>query len=365
MTESSTAHEAAPLRVGVVGLGYAGTTHLTSFAAIPGVEVVALAGKEPERLASLGAIHGIPNLVEDWEDLVDLDLDIVSVATPNLLHGPISIAALNSGKHVFCEKPLAVSADEARDMVDAARRADRVLEVAFNHRRRADVEWARRYVEEGGIGRIYHARASWKRRSGIPGLTSWFTSPAMSGGGALIDLGPHIIDSLLHIMGEPRVVAVSAVAHGELGRAGYGAMDRNEQMSGGGEFQVEDLVSALLRLDDGSSVALEISWAGHTVDDEDINIELLGIDGGIRIFVPRYRADDTLRVFRDEAGVAVTLAPQVHTPDGQQHPLVIGEFVDVIRSGDWSGHRGEFALHRTEIIDACYRSAAEGREVVL
>jgi len=363
MTTTSSSH--GSLRVGVVGLGYAGTTHLESFAAIPGVEVVALAGKETDRLAALGAAHGIPHLFEDWRDLVEVDrLDVVSIASPNARHNDIAIAALERGRHVFCEKPMAITAAGAREMVRASHAGNRVLEVAFNHRRRADVQWARRYIEETGLGRVYHSRASWKRRSGIPGLASWFTSAAMAGGGALIDLGPHVLDSLLFLLGEPRVVAVSAVAHGELGRAGYGAMDRREQMAGTGAFEVEDLVSALLRLEDGSSVALEISWAGHTVDDEDISIELLGVEAGIRLFVPRYKGEDTLRVYREAGGAPVTIAPAVRVPGGE-HPLVIAEFVEVVRSGDWAGHHGDYALHRTEIVDACYRSAAEGREVTL
>ena len=354
------------LRVGVVGLGYAGTTHLTSFAGIPGVQVVALAGKETDRLALLGAEYNLPHLFEDWEELVALpDLDIVSIATPNALHHPIAVAALAAGKHVFCEKPLALDTAQAAEMVQAAKTHDRVLEVAFNHRRRADVQFARRYLETEGIGRIYHSRATWKRRSGIPGLRSWFTSKTMAGGGALIDLGPHVLDSLLFLLGEPRVVAVSAVTHGELGRAGYGAMNRQEQMaSDTGSFEVEDLASALFRLDDGSSVAFEITWAGHTVDDEDISIELLGVDGGVRLFVPRYASDDTLRMYRDVDGVAVTLTPEVHVPGGE-HPIVIAEFVEAVRGGDWDAHRGDFALHRTAVLDACYRSADEGREVRL
>ena len=361
--------DAAPadvLRVGVVGLGYAGTTHLTSFAAIPGVEVIALAGKEAPRLALLGAEHNIPHLFADWQQLVALpELDIVSIATPNALHHPIAVAALAAGKHVFCEKPLALHTTEAEEMVQAAKDNDRVLEVAFNHRRRADVQFARRYLDEVGIGRIYHSRASWKRRAGIPGLFSWFTNKTMAGGGALIDLGPHVLDSLLFLLGEPRVVAVSAVTHGELGRAGHGAMDRQEQMmSDSGAFEVEDLASALFRLDDGSSVAFEISWAGHTVDDEDISIELLGVDAGLRLFVPRYASDDTLRLYRDVAGAPVSIIPEVHVPGGE-HPLVIAEFVNAVRGGDWAAHRGDFALHRTAVLDACYRSAAEGREVRL
>ncbi|MCY7413102.1 MAG: Gfo/Idh/MocA family oxidoreductase, partial [Salinibacterium sp.] len=220
-----------PLRVGVVGLGM-GSVHVAAFVDVPDVEVVALAGKELQRRAELGAQYNITNLFEHWEDLVALEeLDVVSIAAPNLLHHPIAIAALAAGKHVFCEKPLALNTAQAREMVESAIAHDRVLEVAFNHRQRADVQFARSYIETEGIGRVYHSRASWKRRSGIPGLHSWFTSPAMAGGGALIDLGPHVLDSLLFLLGEPRVVSVSAVTHGELGRAGFGAMDRGEQMA--------------------------------------------------------------------------------------------------------------------------------------
>jgi len=343
-----------------------GSVHLEAYAAMPDVAVVAIAGKEQDRLNELGAQYSVPHLFADWSDLVSLPgLDAVSIATPNALHHPIAIAALANGKHVFCEKPIAISTEHAREMVEAARANDRVLEVAFNHRRRADVQYLRSYLDTIGIGRIYHTRASWKRRAGIPGLHSWFTSKSMAGGGALIDLGPHVLDIVLFLLGEPRVLAVSAVMHGELGRAGYGAMDRSEQMaSDTGAFEVEDLASALLRLDDGSSVACEISWAGHTVDDEDISIELLGVDGGVRLFVPRYASDDTLRIFRDEANEPVTVEPEVHVPDGQ-HQLVIREFVEAISAGNWEHHRGDFALHRTAVLDACYRSAAEGREIRL
>ncbi len=364
-TPDGTHPDVEPLRVGVVGLGYAGATHLQAYADTPGVQLVALAGKEPDRLSRLGDQFGIEHRFDDWHGMLGVDdLDVVSIATPNALHSPIAVAALRAGKHVFCEKPLAVTAAEAREMVRAAHENDRVLEVAFNHRRRADVQFAKQYLETEGIGRIYHARATWKRRAGIPGLTSWFTSKALAGGGALVDLGPHVLDSLLFLLGEPRVVAVSAVMHGELGRAGYGAMEKQEQMEGAGTFDVEDLASALFRLDDGSSVAFEITWASHAVDDEDLDIQLLGVEGGLRLFVPRYAPTDTLRIYRDVAGRQVTIAPDVRVPGGE-HPIVIREFVDILRSGDWSAHRGDFALHRTEILDACYRSAAEGREIRL
>ena len=365
LSSTGPALTSSPLRVGVVGLGYAGSTHAESYAAIPGVEVMALAGKEADRLELLGRTYGISRTFTDWEDLVAIDeLDVVSVATPNALHHPVTLAALRAGKHVLCEKPLAIDSVQAREMVRAAYEHDRVLEVVFNRRRRADVQWVKQYLDDVGIGRIYHVRASWKRRAGIPGLTSWFTSKSLAGGGALIDLGPHVLDSVLYLLNEPRVVAASAVAHGELGRAGYGAMDRLDQMAGAGAFEVEDLASALLRLDDGSSITLEISWAGHVVDDEDVSIELLGVEGGIRLFVPRNPSDAALTVFRDVDGRAESIDIGIEVAGGE-HPLVIREFVETVRSGEWDAHHGDFALHRTEVLDACYRSAREGREVRL
>lgn len=354
-----------PIRVGVVGLGYAGSTHMKAFAQNPAAQLVAIAGKEADRLVDLSKEYGVEKTAEDWEALVaDSSLDAISIATPNALHHPIAVAALNSGKHVFCEKPLSITAQQAREMVAAAEANNRILEVAFNYRRRQDIGMAHDLVSQGKLGRVYHSRISWKRRAGIPGLTSWFTSQALAGGGAAIDLGPHIIDSLLYILGEPRVSSVSAVMHGELGRAGYGAMDSARQMQGTGAFEVEDLCSAILRLEDGSSVALEITWASHAVDDEDISFELLGVNQGLRIFIPRYASEDTLTVFYDEGGQHLSNTPRL-TSTSTGHMEVVREFVEHIVSGDFKAHTGKYALHRTEILDGLYRSARQGEEVKL
>ncbi|BDZ48302.1 hypothetical protein GCM10025867_05430 [Frondihabitans sucicola] len=138
----SAAQDHKDLRVGVIGLGFAGSTHLDAFTSLEGATVVALAGQEPARLDELGTSRGVPHLYADWQDLVARDdLDIVSIGVPNDLHHPIAMAALQSGKHVFCEKPLATTGDLAAEMVAAAKAADRVLEVAYNHRRRADVSF--------------------------------------------------------------------------------------------------------------------------------------------------------------------------------------------------------------------------------
>jgi len=352
-----------PLRVGVVGLGFAGTTALDAFRSLPAVEVVALAGQEQDRLEELGASRGVPDLYHDWEDLVARDdLDVVSIGVPNHLHHPIAIAALRSGKHVFCEKPLAPTGALAQEMVDAARAADRVLEIAFNHRRRADVQYLRRYLDEHDIGRIYHARSSWRRRVGIPGLGSWFTNRQMAGGGPMVDLGPHMLDIALYLMGEPRVTSVSAVAYEELGRAGRGGRVGSTTTGGTRTFEVEDFASALLRLDTGGSIHLETAWASYSADEEDIAVELLGSTGGVRLFVRDYATDDTIRIYSDVAGAPAVTAPTVHVPAGH-HLAVIQEFVATVRSGSWANSYGDYALHRSRVIDAVYESAEQHREV--
>ena len=358
------------LRVGVIGLGFAGSTHLDAFTALPGATVVALAGQEPARLAELGESRGVPHLYADWHDLVARDdLDIVSIGVPNDLHHPIAMAALQSGKHVFCEKPLATTGDLAAEMVAAATEADRVLEVAYNHRRRADVAFLGDYLANDPFGDVYHARASWLRRSGIPGLGSWFTSHATAGGGPLIDLGSHVLDIALHLMGEPRVVTASAVTYNELGRRGRGGGSKVPALSDGTHpFDVEDFASALLRFDTGASLLLQASWASYSKNHEDIEVELLGVTGGARLHVDDYSTDGTLTLYSDVEGVPTVSRPAVHVPSGH-HRTVIEGFLAAIRQGQeasaprYLGHYGEYALHRSRVVDAIYASAKAGHEV--
>ncbi|MDP9382353.1 MAG: Gfo/Idh/MocA family oxidoreductase [Chloroflexota bacterium] len=355
-----------PLRVGVVGLGFAGETHTKSYANLPGVKVHALAGLEAEKLAQLGETHDIPHLYRDWQDLLARDdLDAVSVCTPNFLHAPIAIAALEGGRHVLCEKPLARSSAEAESMVNAAISAGRVLQTAFNHRQRGDVQQVKRFIDEGLLGRVYHAKARWMRRNGIPGLGSWFTSKELAGGGPLIDLGVHVLDQALFLLGEPRIVSVSAAAYAELGPRGRGFRGAwaSQKMQVGSGFEVEDFGTAFMRADDGTTLLLDASWAVYGSAGDDFGLTLYGTDGGAEIDVKWYGWENTLRVFLDVAGSPVEVRPQSERGGG--HQAVVQKFVDTIRSGDWASHTGQEGLARARIVEACYTSAREGREVSL
>src|SRR5690606_32704925 len=129
--------------------------------------------------------------------LADDEIDAVSVALPNAMHAPVAIAAMEAGKHVLCEKPMAMSVREAEEMAEVARRTGRTFMMHFNFRFTDEVRWLQRYIAGGNLGRIYYARTGWLRRRGIPGLGGWFTTKALSGGGPLIDLGVHRLDLTL------------------------------------------------------------------------------------------------------------------------------------------------------------------------
>lgn len=352
------------LRVGVIGLGFAGQAALKGFLRIPGVEVIGLAGLETDRLAELGKEHQIPHLYERWEDLLARDdLDAVSVATPNYLHEPIAVAALEGGRHVLCEKPLAHSGIEAEKMVQAAIDNNRVLEVCFNHRQRGDVQTLKRHIDTGALGRIYYAKAHWVRRSGIPGMGSWFTSKALSGGGPLIDLGVHMLDMSLHLLGDPTVLSASGATFAEFGPRGRGGSAYASKQAVGSSYDVEDLATAYLRLEGGGVLQLETSWAMYREPGDLFGVELYGTEGGAKIAVSNYANEDTLRIFTDVGGVPAEVTPKVGRGEG--HAAIVQNFVDVIREGNWADHAGREGLVRSKVIDAIYQSSLEGREVLV
>lgn len=360
----------ATLKVGVVGVGWAGQQHVKAFSAIDGVEIVAVAGMETELLASIQTEYNIPYGFARWEDLVELDgLDAVSVAVPTFLHAPITVAALERGLHVLSEKPLARNGEEGAAMVAAARKAGRVLDVVFNHRRRGDVTKLKSIIEDGKLGRPYYAKASWLRRRGIPTLGSWFTNPELSGGGPLADIGVHVLDYALHLLGEPKVISVTASAYSEVGSQGRGGDANYIAASSNHKFEVEDFASAFIRLEGGVTLLLEAGWASYRDPADLMDFRVYGTDGGAELRTSQSPAleisDPGLRIFTDDGDVNADYTAEP-LEDGE-HPAVVEEFVAAIRAGEdeWGNHDGSSALARAVIIDACYTSAREQREVRL
>jgi predicted dehydrogenase len=359
MTSSS-----SRLRVGVIGCGV-GRAHLTSYATLPDdVEIVALAGTDEDRCRRLAAEFNIPRLFSDYRDLLaQPDVEAVSVCTPNYLHAPITLAAVAAGKHVLVEKPLAMTVAEGEAMVRAAEKAGRVLMIVFNYRFRGDAQTLKRHIDAGGLGEVYYVQAGWLRRHGIPGHGSWFVCKEQSGGGPLIDLGVHVLDLALWLMGRPRAVAVSAATYAALGPRGRGLWPGLRPSSGGGNFDVEDLALAFIRLETGATLSLAVSWAGYTGWGDDYFVHLWGQEGGAELTVRGYAEADTLRFFADVAGVRTEMRPQCPAVPG--HAQVVGEFVRAVKAGRPTSPTGEEGLAVLRLVDAIYRSAAEGKEIRL
>lgn len=359
---------AKDLRVGVVGIGWAGQQHLKAYDGLEGVRIVSLAGMEQELRDSLQAEYSIPNAFAGWQEMLEHgDLDAISVAVPTFLHAPIAIAALERGLHVLSEKPIARNATEGQAMVDAARKAGRVLDVAFNHRRRGDIQALKKVIDDGGLGRPYYAKASWLRRSGIPALGSWFTSPELAGGGPLADIGVHALDYALYLLGEPKVVAVSATTHAELGPRGRGGNTLYSAMGSSHAFEVEDFASAFLRLENGGTLLIEAGWASYRETGDLLDFMVYGTDGGAELKVqgaPLAPVGE-LRVFTDKDGENADYVPPALP--GRAHQGVVEDFVAAVQGGEtvWAGHDGSEALYRAQVIDACYQSTQQQREVRL
>jgi predicted dehydrogenase len=345
----------------VVGVGWAGEQHAEAYAKLPGVELAGIAGLEEPVRTELAQRLGVERHVATWEELLeDESLDVVSVAVPTFLHAPITIAALERGLHVLCEKPIARTPEEADAMLAAARKAGRVLDVAFNRRRRGDIQTLRRLIEAGRLGTPYYTKAWWLRRTGIPTLGSWFTSRETAGGGPLIDLGVHILDFALFLLGQPKVTTVSASTYDHLGTAGRGG-DMSGKSGGGGGFDVEDLASAFLRLDDGGTLLLETSWATHRVSGWEFGITIYGTDGGAELRVDEKLGTGTLTLYTDVDGVPGVIDLEADPSGG--HDEVVADFLEAVRAGN--GGEGVAAGEIAQILDACYRSAETRREVGL
>lgn len=350
------------LRAAVVGLGWAGQQHVKSWDAREDAELVGIAGLEDDRRRELAARYGVPERA-GLEALLDATApDVLSIATPTALHAPMAITAMNRGIHVLVEKPMAMSGEEARRMVEAATRNRVVCEVVLNHRLRGEVRALAAEVAAGTLGEIRYAKAGWLRRAGIPGSGSWFTRAELSGGGALADIGVHVLDIVLHLLGRPRVRHVTATTAAVFGPRGLGSSGYAAG-SGPAPFDVEDLAAAML-LADGVTVCLETSWAQLRERDR-CYVELHGSLGGAFLELSK----------RPEGVAPLTIvtgdpaAPEVRTPEfgeALRHAGVVDDFVRELRAGQGPDRRGGHqGRDLAEIVDACYASSRSGAPVSL
>ena len=345
---------ARPLRFAVIGAGAIGHNHLEEIRRHPRADLIAIADSNRSRLVEAADKFRAPVALTDFHEVLSrADVDAVSIALPTYLHAPVALAALKAGKHVHLDKPFAMNARQAAGIIAAAKKYRRVLMVGQNQRFSRDAQVLKRFVERGALGEIYHARAWWLRRSGIPRIGSWFTQKKYAGGGVLLDIGVHMLDLTLHLMNNFEPVSVSGMVHARLGPRGLGGgtWGRSE-IDKGAKFDVDDFTAALIRLKGGQSLLLEVTWAAHVVEPSH-GVQLYGTDGGGSLYPARVCR-------RTDAGYEV-LMPELKRlpyPEDRLH-----HFVDCVLDGHKPMVAPAESLAVQKILDGIYRSARLGREV--
>jgi predicted dehydrogenase len=348
------------LKVAVIGVGGISKSHMPGWHASEHAEVVAGADINRAALEQWGKQHGIARLVTDPADIFrDPDIDIVDLCVPNMHHAALAIAALDAGKHVICEKPLAPTPGEIRRMIEARDRSDKLLMTAQHFRFAGISQAMKREIQLGALGDIYHARNWMLRRAGMIPLPT-FTQKALSGGGPCIDIGVHVLDLSLWLMGHPKPVAVSGVAKQGLANKKPVFSAWRPHMTMPAEFDVEDFASAFIRFDNGCTLVLEVSWfLHHDTDIEDMQIWLYGTEGGCHW--PKGEFLSTNYEAKQLYSRQLKLSKDVMEP----HAMECVEFARAIVDGAPSPVPPEESLMVLAILDGIYRSQAEGREVCI
>lgn len=326
--------------------------HLPGYAALDNVEICAVSDINEAAFAKYSEKYPKLRTYTDHREMLKKEKpDIVSVCTPNKFHKSMTLDAMAAGAHVHCEKPMAMNEQEAIDMITASEKYDRKLMIGLNNRFTNEAFFIKDYIEKGNLGDIYFARCGWRRRRGIPGMGGWFTQKALSGGGPLIDLGVHMIDLSMYMMGAPEPVTVSASTY----RKFEGCRTRNMGFNPESEgiFDVEDLAVGFVRFDNEASLSFEISFAMNNDEDEWF-YELFGTKGGVR-----YRKGK-LTIYSEINDTLVDIHPDTNYKTKALNEF--SHFIDVIEGKGDSISPPDDARKMMKLIDAAYESAADGRE---
>ena len=350
------------VRVGLIGVGgICKIAHMRGYVQMEDVEIAAICDIQPQKMEEFKERYAMPDVpcYTDYRELLKNEqVDYVDICTPNCLHSIIAVDALNSGVHVLCEKPDAVSVAEAERMKEAAERNGKKLMVIRNNRFRNTAAYLKQYVDDGCVGEIYCGRCGWTRRRGIPGKGGWFTTKEQSGGGPLIDLGVHMIDLAVWLMGNPKPVAVSGCTYTKFADSDISDSEHSDfgEKNADGIFDVEDLAMGFIRFDNGACLQIEFSWASN-ISDESLFVELRGTKAGILF------KNGEVMLATERNGCLEDIVPRV--AEGDPHMKNIRHFIDVIRGEADPVFTPQQGLDMIKILDGIYRSAETGREVVL
>ena len=269
---------AEKVKLGIIGVGQIGKSHLKQYQQVPEAEIVAACDVNEQELARVVKEFNIPNTFTDYRKLLAMDeIVAVDVCLHNNFHAPMSIAAMEAGKDVYCEKPLAGSYTDAQRMVEKADELGRKLSMQLGSLFSPEAGAAKRLIKDGHLGEPYYAKSSYYRRRGRPFVdgygTSAFVRKETAAGGALFDMGVYHISQVLYLLDNPKVLTISGATHQEI--------DMYEERRREGKDHVEELAIALVRLDGGITFFIEEAWAIHLGGTD--GSKLVGSKGGVTL----------------------------------------------------------------------------------
>jgi len=346
-------------RVGVIGVGQIGKHHLNNYSTMEHVEVVAVADIAEGEAKRVAAIHGIPNVYTDFRRLLERDdIQAVDVCLHNNFHRPMTVAALEAGKHVFCEKPMAGAYADAEAMLEASRRTGKMLSIQNQEYFANHTKAAKALIDAGQLGKLYHARSVGHRRRGRPYVDGYgspaFVQKQTASGGALYDMGVYHISTMLYLLGNPDVLRISGQAYQEM------PMDARRREKSG--YSVEELGLGFVRLADNMTLDIIEAWAIHL--DELGGSVVVGSEGGVRLTpfgffrsAGELDLDSTADLDRFSYRLHNVLE-QGDVYDSPQHHWIaaVEGRVDLLPTA-------EIALNCMLISEGIYRSSELGREV--
>ncbi|MHB9038440.1 MAG: Gfo/Idh/MocA family protein [Armatimonadota bacterium] len=342
------------INVGIIGTGYIATDqHMPALSKQNDVKILAVCDVNEKSANRAAETFSVPHVFGDYTKMLEMDeIDAVHVCTPNCLHMQPTIDALAAGKHVIVEKPIGRNTFEGVQMLNAAKASGKKLMVAQCFRFTPEAQCLKRMIDAGELGEIYFSRVWALRRRGVP---NWgvFTDKKKQGGGPLIDIGVHILDLALYLMGNPRPISASGAAYTKIGNTpghvgDWGPWDHTK-------YDVEDYATGFIRLDNGATIVLESSFAANIAEDR-MNCSLLGTKGG---------ADtNPLRIYGERHETLYDLTP-VNLPVYSSYDFEVRGFYDSIHNNTEPPVTPEQALNVIKILDAIYESSETGREVTI
>lgn len=328
-------------KIGIIGLGgIAQVIHLPILNKIKDVEIVAICDKELPKARTLAQKHGVKSFYKDPEEMLKMEdsIEAVLIATNTDAHKDIAIKALNAGKDVLVERPIARNYDEAKAVVDSAKRKKRKLMVGMNSRFRNDVIFAKNFIKEKELGEIYHIRAGWLKAKSSD--KKWFTEKEKSGGGVLLDNGIAMLDMGLWMLDFPEIKSVSAVNYYHNSKS------------------VEDTNLSMIRFKNGSTLSIEVSWSMLTNDF--FYCDAFGTSGSSKI--------NPLKIYKKMSGSLLDITPKnVKMPSNlfkSSYELELNSFIAAVQGKGKLFSTGEDALKVMDIIEKIYESAKKQKEII-